>query len=56
MIEQVGELSIRGLLREFEQDVAPWTVDALRIGEVFMHYFVKCIKQLFFEVHCARLS
>ncbi len=53
MIEQVGELSVRGLLREFQQDFSPWTVDALRIGKVFMHHSVKCIKQFFFGVHSA---
>jgi hypothetical protein len=51
VIEQVGELSVRGLLREFQQDFAPWTVDALRIGKVFMHHSVKCIKQFSFGVH-----
>jgi len=56
VIEQVGELSVRGLLREFQQDFAAWTVDALRIGKVFMHYPVKCVKQFFFRIHSARPS
>ena len=51
--EQVRELTVRGLLREFQQDFAPGTVDALRIGKVFMHHPVKCVKQFFFEVHAA---
>jgi hypothetical protein len=51
--EQGGELSVRGLLREFQQDIAPWTGDALGIGKVFMHHSVKCIKQFFFGVHSA---
>lgn len=54
--EQVRELTVRGLLREFQQDFAPWTVDALRIWKVFMHHSVKCIKQFFFGVHSARRS
>ena len=53
VIEQVGELSVRGLLREFQQDFAPWTIDALRIGKVFMHDPVKRVEQLFLEVHAA---
>jgi len=32
----VDELSVRGLLGEFQQDFAPWTGDALRIGKIFM--------------------
>ena len=51
--EQGGELSVRGRLREFQQDIAPWTGDALRIGKVFMHDPVKRVEQLFFEVHAA---
>jgi len=54
--EQGGELSVRGPLREFQQDIAPWTGDALRIGKVFMHYPVKCVKQFFFRIHSARPS
>lgn len=54
VIEQVGELSVRGLLREPEQDLAPWTVDVLRIGKVFMHYPVKRAEQFFFQIHSAR--
>jgi len=56
VIEQVGELSVRGLLRELEQDLAPWTVDVLRIGKVFMHYPVKRVEQFFFQIHSARPS
>ena len=56
MIEQVGELSVRGLLREFQEDLAFWTCDVLRIGKVFMHDRVKRIEQFFFEVHAARPS
>jgi len=51
--EQVRELTGRGLLREFQQDFAPGTRDALRIGKVFMHNPVKRADQLFFEVHAA---
>jgi len=51
--EQVRELTVRGLLREFQQDFAPGTVDALRIGKVFMHDPVKRVEQVFFEVHAA---
>ncbi len=51
--EQERELSVRGPLREFQQDIGPWTGDALRIGKVFMHYPVKRVEQLFFEVHAA---
>jgi hypothetical protein len=54
--KQRGELSIRGPLREFQQDIAPWTGDALRIGKVFMHHPVKCVKQFFFRIHSARPS
>ena len=54
MIEQVGEWSVRRLLREFQQDVAPRAVDALRIGKVFMHYPVKRVEQFFFHIHSAR--
>ena len=54
--EQGGELSVRGRLREFQQDIAPWTGDTLRIGKVFMHYPVKCVKQFFFRIHSARPS
>ncbi|MGB8065492.1 MAG: hypothetical protein WCF26_26650 [Candidatus Sulfotelmatobacter sp.] len=51
--EQVRELTVRGPLREFQQDFAPGTGDALRIGKVFMHDPVKRVEQLFFEVHAA---
>ena len=34
MREQVGELSVRGPLRKFQQHFAPRTGDALRIGNV----------------------
>ena len=54
--KQGGELSVRGLLREFQQDLAPWTGDALRVGKVFMHHPVKCVKQFFFRIHSARPS
>jgi hypothetical protein len=54
MREQVGELSVRGVLGEFQQDFAPWTGDALRIGKVFMHDPVKCVEQFFFRIHSAR--
>ena len=52
--ESGGELRVRRPLREFQQDIAPWTVDALRIGKVLMHYPVKCVKQFFFRIHSAR--
>ncbi len=42
--EQGGEPSVRGPLREFQQDLASWTGDALRIGKVLMQYPVKCVK------------
>lgn len=51
--EQMRELTVRGPLREFQQDFAPWTPDALRIGKVFMHDRVKRVEQIFFEVHAA---
>ena len=54
--EQGGDLSVRGPLREFQQDIAPWAGDALRIGKVFMHHPVKCVKQFFFRIHSARPS
>jgi hypothetical protein len=54
--KQGDELSVRGPLREFPQDIAAWTGDALRIGKVFMHYPVKCVKQFFFRIHSARPS
>ncbi len=56
MGEQGGELSVRGPLREFQQDIAPWTGDALRIGKILMHYPVKCVNQFFFRIHSARPS
>jgi hypothetical protein len=56
VIEQLGELSVRGLWREFQEFLAPWTADVLRIGKVFMHDPVKRVEQLFFEVHSARPS
>jgi hypothetical protein len=34
----VGKLSVRGLLRELEQGLVLWTIDALRIGKVFVQY------------------
>jgi len=54
VIEQVRELSVRGLLRELEQGLAPWTVEALRIEKVLMHYPVKRVEQFFFQIHSAR--
>ena len=54
--EQGGGLSVRGPLREFQQDIASWTGDALWIGKVFMHHPVKCVKQFFFRIHSARPS
>jgi hypothetical protein len=54
--EQGGELSVRGLLREFKQDLAPWTGDALRVGKVLVHCPVKCVNQFFFRIHSARPS
>ena len=52
--EQGGELSVRRLLREFQQDFASWTGDALRIRKVFVHDPVKCVEQFFFRIHSAR--
>jgi hypothetical protein len=51
--EQMPELTVRGLLRKFQQDFAPGTRDPLRIGKVFMHDPVKRVEQLFLEVHTA---
>jgi hypothetical protein len=51
--EQVGELSVRSLLREFQQDFASWTGDALRIRTVFVHDPVKCVEQFLFRIHSA---
>jgi hypothetical protein len=47
-------LSVGGLLREFQEDLAPWTADVLRIGKVLMQDPLKRVEQLFFEVHSAR--
>jgi hypothetical protein len=47
--EQVGELSVRRLSREFQQDFASWTGDALRIRKVFVHDPVKRVEQFFSE-------
>ena len=44
-------MNVHGLLREFQEDLAPWAADVLRIGKVFMHDPVKRVEQLFFEVH-----
>jgi hypothetical protein len=49
--EQVGELNVRGLSDEFQQDFAPWTSEALRVGKVFMHDPVKYVEQFFFRIH-----
>ncbi len=49
-----GKLSIRGWLREFLQDFFSRTIDALRIGKLFVHDPVECVDQLFFRVHSAR--
>jgi hypothetical protein len=54
--KQGGELRVRGPLRKFQQDIVPWTGDALRIGKVFMDYPVKCVEQLFFRIHSAHPS
>ena len=54
MSEELDELSVAGLQGEFPKDLAPWAVDTLRIGKVFMHNPVKCRKQLFFDVHPER--
>jgi hypothetical protein len=54
VIEQMGKLIVRGLLRELEEDLTPWTIDALRIGKVFMHSPVKRVEQFFFQIHSAR--
>ena len=39
--EQVGDLIVRGLSHEFQQDFTPWTGYAPRVGKVFMHDPVK---------------
>jgi hypothetical protein len=51
--EQVGELSVRGLSHEFQQNFTPRTGDAPRVGKVFMHDPVKCVAQFFFGFHDA---
>jgi hypothetical protein len=51
--EQVGELSVRGPLRKFQQHFAPRTADALRIGKVFRHDPVKCVEQFLCRIHSA---
>ncbi len=50
----MGELSVRGLLGEFQQDFAPRTRDSLRIGKVFVYDPVKCVEQFFFRIHSVR--
>ena len=52
--EQVGELSVCGPLREFQQDIPPWAVDAPRIGKVLMDDAFKRVKQFLFRIHSAR--
>ena len=47
------ELTIRGVLGKFPQGFAPWTVNALGIGKVFMHDTFKCVEELFFNVRPA---
>jgi len=52
--EQMGQLSIHGLLGKLPKDFAPWAVNAPRIREVFMHDAVKGVEELFFNIHSAR--
>jgi len=54
--QQVGELSIRGLFRNLQEDFAPRAVDALRIGIVLMHHAFKRVEQFLFRVHSHALS
>jgi hypothetical protein len=54
--ENGSGLTVFRLFREFQQDVVPWTVDALRIGKIFMHDLVICVEQFVFGVHSARPS
>ena len=54
MGEQVGELSVCGPLREFLQVIPLWTVDALRIGKVFVDDPFKRVEQFLFRIHSAR--
>ena len=49
-----GDLTILRLLREFQQDFASGTIDALRIGEAFMHNPFKRIHEFLFRIHSAR--
>ena len=56
MSENGSGLTVFRLFREFQQDVVPWTVDALRIGKIFMHDLVICVEQFVFGVHSARPS
>jgi len=54
--ENGSGLTVFRLFREFQQDVVPWTVDALRIGKIFMHDLVICVEQFVFGVYSARPS
>jgi hypothetical protein len=49
--QHLRQLSIRGLFGKFPKDFAPWTVNALRIGKVFVHDALKGVVQLLFNIH-----
>lgn len=49
--QQLANLSIHGLLGKPPKGVATRTVDALRIGKVFVHDAVKRVVQLFVNIH-----
>jgi hypothetical protein len=52
--KQMSELSVCGLLRKFLKNFVLWAVNALRIRKVFVHDAIKCVEQLFFQVHSSR--
>lgn len=51
-----GDLTILRLLCEFQQDFSSRTIDALRVGETFMHNPFKRIHEFLFRIHSARPS
>lgn len=56
MGENVRQLNVSGPFRKLQQGFMSGTVDALRIGKVFMHHTIKGVEQFFFGVHSARPS
>jgi hypothetical protein len=55
-LSDVGELSVRRLLREFQQDFTSWTGDALRIRKAFVHDPCQMCRAVLFPRHSARPS